>query len=679
MTDSKIQFRPYQKRDFDIINQYLDKGDSVMYQLPTGGGKSVVIAGTVEKHKTQRILFIAHRRELLFQMTKRLRDLKLKTGLIVGDIREEVDSNILIVSVQTLVRGQFDILLSQSWDIVIVDESHRFRTPSYDKVLDKMLEVNPKVKILGVTATPYRSDKLDFRKYIKQLVISDDIPTLIEGGFLAKSVTYSINIGDIDSEVIKNTDDYQIQSLSTYMRKPGYLQALVDLYKMRGEERQMLIFAVDKKHAQSILEVYQKNGYTKLGYIDADTHPDKREKILRDYEKKEVQIIVSIETMTEGVDLPDTGCIQCARPTESIVLYSQMNGRGMRLKSDGSNLIILDCAGNTQKHGTVTSPRHWSLDPNINPKLISKKNKVVGKRKDGTYTENIEELDYLELVEMSPEEYLVNISGNVEKAEGFNKEIEESIKKNTLTLAELILKKAKVTNFEPVIDKYDPDTVRFIECGENSKDTKYTIEIERRSYSGTIYEHQLIYSKPWRSRNDGAEDFKHLNFYITYLEIYKVVKFPEISKRIQEIKVENRELEKSKIDIGELNKKVLQFKHEQFFKELNFELGQSVEISFSKEESLSRNFRDLSGRFNRVVFDRPKLLSSHVVNFYRDTTITEKDIERGYYSKGQKAGDIYSSNMGSYNYMDRQKLLDVIYPLWESRVKQVQAIETLAI
>lgn len=648
MTHSKIKFRPYQERDFKALCSYLDKGESVMYQLPTGGGKSVIIAGAVEKDKQKRTLFIAHRRELLFQMTRRLRELGLQVGLIVGDIKEEVDSSILVISIQTLVRGQFG-LLDESWDRIIVDEAHRLRTPSYDKVLDKMLEVNPKLEILGVTATPYRADKLDFKKYINNMVVSDDVATLVQNGFLAKPVTYSINIGDVDAEVVKDSGDYQIQSLSTYMRKPKYLQALVDLYKQRGEERQMLIFAVDKKHALSIMEVYKANEYTKLGYIDAETQPSVREKILRDYEKRDVQIIISIETMTEGVDLPDTGCIQCARPTESIVLYSQMMGRGMRLKSDVPDLIILDCAGNTQKHGTVTSPRHWSLDPLINPKLISKKNKVVGKRADGTYTENVEELDYLELVEMTPEEYLINISGNVEKSEEFNREVDRQIGQTVLSLGELILKKAKVTDFIcGEVDKYELDKIYFIQK-DKPKGQGGTISIEIERINGQ-YQYRLQPSPASSYNFSEAKDFRYLDFYISYVEIYKAVLSPEILNRLKSLKTEVKELEDSKVDINDLFRKVQQFKREQFFKELNAELAHTMEFTFEKKIYLG-GFRDLWGYSNKVRFDRPKLLSNHVVEFFEN-----------------------DSSRGTYSYMDRTKLIEYIYPVWDTRVKAEQAV-----
>jgi superfamily II DNA or RNA helicase len=107
----QIQKREYQERDYKQIETLWSKGKQPMYQLPTGGGKSVVVSKVVESHHTENIIFIAHRRELLFQMVKRLRGMGYRVGLIVGDIKEEVDSNILVISIQTLVRGQFDTTL----------------------------------------------------------------------------------------------------------------------------------------------------------------------------------------------------------------------------------------------------------------------------------------------------------------------------------------------------------------------------------------------------------------------------------------------------------------------------------------------------------------------------------------------------------------------------------------
>lgn len=426
----KQEKRQYQGRDLADIIKHTDQGKNVMYQLPTGGGKSVVAADFVHHHHDKRIITLAHRRELILDMESRLSTDKITPSVFVGDIQKDNDSNILIGSVQTLSRSKrLETLLAEPFDYALVDEGHHLRTPTYDKILNHLREVNPNIIILALTATPWRSDKKDFREYIDTLITSETVDSLIAQGYLAKFRTFVTTIGDIDKEVEKNENDYNITSLSRYMRQDIYLQHLVDQYVAKGENRQGLIFAVDKLHLQVVKQKFIDNGLISIEDITAETPSAKRDKVLKDYREKKLKFIISIGTLTEGTDLPDTGCLIVARPTQSLVMFHQILGRGMRPKSDGSDLIILDCAGFTKAHGSVNSPRVWSLDPTSDPKQKTRRSKIVGKRADGTYSDDIKEIEEgdLEVVEMSPEEYIAHSSNAIEEAEKYNEKVDDEI------------------------------------------------------------------------------------------------------------------------------------------------------------------------------------------------------------------------------------------------------------
>jgi len=216
--------RPYQLRDYNNIVELWKTENSILYQCPTGGGKSLVIEHVILNFKKEKILILAHKRELVFQLKNRLEENGLKVGIILGNIEENLDSNIIVASIRTVTREKrIESILKKNFDKIIIDESHHIRTSSYENVLDKYFILNPKLKILGVTATPYRKDKKPLDKYFKNLICSDTIQQLQEQGYLAKYKVFYTPVPEIDKEVETSGNDYQIQSLGNYMMKPQLL------------------------------------------------------------------------------------------------------------------------------------------------------------------------------------------------------------------------------------------------------------------------------------------------------------------------------------------------------------------------------------------------------------------------------------------------------------------------
>lgn len=614
---SKIQYRDYQERDIkDIISSW-DKVHGIMYQLPTGGGKSVVSSAVIAKVQEggKKVLVIAHRRELIFQLKEHLQNRGLNPGVVISDIEENLDSNIIVGSIATLTRDKrIETILVEPFDYVVVDEAHRLRTPSYDKVLDHLKSLNPEVKLLGITATPYRTDKLDFRQYIDKLIVSDSPAELIEKGFLSTARTFTTSIGDIDKEVIQYSDDYQTASLSTYMMQEKYLNYLVSAYKKNGQERQMLVYAVNVKHAKAIVDIYRDSGYESIGYIDGETDPKERDGILESFLRGELQIIVSIGTLTEGVDLPNAGCIQIARPTQSLSLYLQMIGRGSRITEKYKDFIILDCGGCTQKFGTFTSKRKWSLNPDVKPNSPSKKNKVVGIKEDGTYTENPEELDHLELVELTPEQYLTKMKGSIDEAIVQNKILNEEMQGIALELGNQIL--------------VETELQKTMECKESVHSSRVSISFRFKdeNVNGSIEleiqdrYRNLTLSTPWLSKG-GRErnNFPHAQLYIAVGKIQEAI-LDKKYKVLFEDKINAiQSLSEEKIDIDELKISIQKFKEEHLLKEIEEMLRNGrTSFTFSRPMSLERISNRMYGYVTRIVFSRDKLLSYNEVKFYTD-------------------------------------------------------------
>ena len=657
-----VQLRPYQNRDFNDIEEAFKEVNGVLYQLPTGGGKSVIVSSIVHKHKEEPTIILAHKRRLITQMKEHLARVGITAGVMMGDIAENLDADILIASINTASRDKrMEVLLNRTnkFKRIIIDEAHRTRTPSYEKLLDPFLEADPTIKLLGVTATPYRVDKKGLDKYYQTLICSDDVATLQQQGYLAKYKVFYTPVGEIDKEVTKTESDYVVTALSTYMRNEKFLQYLVDSYKREAEGLQTIIFCVDKAHAKSVMEKYISSGYNKIAYIDSDTKEEERERIFKEYEEKTIQFIVCIETLTEGVDLPETGCIQLARPTKSLVLYLQMVGRGLRPKQDGSDLIILDCGGCTVEHGTPASPKHWSLNPEIHPNNPRKKNKIVGKRLDGTFTENKEEMEFLELVEMEPEDYLVNISGNIEEAEQTNKDIEKSAKDLLREFGNEVLKKIKVNDHKAFVFEseirfiYEKDIIAIQENKKKKEEnpdnywdkvryyfptlspaTNYTYS--RRNQKAQMVGVKLSYSNEngrWSDEqitdDERVQKMRCLSLQGKLAEHFMV---KENYKHLTEVFEEANSIIESKIDIEALKLTVEKFKDEQLMKRLAENLILSTEVILTESIHLSSFFPNAFPSYGygrrssysnyetkKLVFSKNKLLSTNEIEFFNES------------------------------------------------------------
>jgi len=619
------KFRPYQIKDFKAINDAFEKINSVLYQSPTGSGKSVILEGFVLKHRDKKILILVHKRELVFQLQAILKAQKLNVGVIIGNIQENLEADIIIASIRTVTLDKrIESILSKNFDTIIVDEAHHIRTSSYENVLDQYGLQNPNHHLLGLTATPYRKDKKPLNKYFQTLIVGETIENLQNQGYLSKYKVFYTPTPEIDEEVESSGNEYQIQSLSNYMRKPEMLQFLVDSYKKEGKDGQMIVFCVDKKHAKDIQNIYKQNGYTSIAHIDSDTDLEERKQILLRFEQNKLRIITCIETLTEGVNLPETKVIQLARPTKSLVLYLQMVGRGGRPKSDGSECIILDNAGCSLEHRLPNSPREWSLNPNINPSNPGKKHKVVGKRQDGTFTEDETEMAFLELVEMTPEEYVLNISGGIEKSEQFNQDINNKCWEMLNELNEWFILKTKISG---LVNKYHKEFSSYY-C------YKIMMRFENSDFEITKSNNKYLEISPsynMYSVRSNEEQSQKLKAQITMGKIAETLLNPKTITHINNVFDEVKELQSQIIDINDLKETKKKFEQEQFKIKLTHFLQLNKEIELPSPIRLGDYYRDEDNwytrnnkRYTKITFFKNKLNLTNDVTFTNDEDLDGK-------------------------------------------------------
>lgn len=606
-----MEKRSYQEEDKKIIREALESEGSMMYQLATGGGKSVVATMLAKEwdSENKRTLVIAHRERLISQMFNHFDRNGIKVGKIIANIEENLDANIIVASVWTIVHEKrFNQIIGNGFDCVIIDEAHRTASNTYEKILGRIRHNNPSAKILGLSATPERKDGKPLDTYFNYLHSSKDTRWLINNGFLSKYKVWHMPIGELKEQVERSGSDYKISELSKYMRTPERIKHAVESYRKHANGKSCLLYAVDRNHGKNLKEEFIKEGFENIEYIDAETPQKEREDILERYVETDNMLLISIETMTEGVDLPNTQCVQLERPTLSLTLYLQMVGRGLRPSENKDECLILDNAGCVHEHGMPDKEREWDLSKKIDRQKSDDETKIIGKKKDGSLTSDWEDIEDIELVEITREEYLGFVMENLEEAEKHNENL-----------------RRKKEDFEQ--EKYSKLIEILGECGCKEISANYgTVSM---SYKNVSLETDLkkdgfvLINRGWGNNriNHSKENFSQ------YIELCQ--KFLEKDKDNQslehynKIKDKIKSLKEEEVDLTELREKQKEIKREALFVKLDSHLseGQNVfKVLDEKRVFTSDLFSHLSWYDRRevktAIFVKDRVLNNNPISFF---------------------------------------------------------------
>jgi superfamily II DNA or RNA helicase len=553
----------YQSSDKARIEEALTLYRSVLYQLPTGGGKSIVLTSLISDYRTENIVVLAHRNELTTQLRNHLSSMGISTGISTGNVKENLDSNIFITSIQSASSPQgLERLLGRKIDKIIIDEARNSRSKSYDKVIEAIMEANPDCQLIGVDATPFRKDKKRLDKHFQTMVVSTEtVQSLTEKGFLqvCKTIVSPIDWDSLYEEVKEVAGDYQISSLSTYMRKPKYIEYVLGQYKTHGENRQAIVFAVDIQHSKDLYDAFENGGYKGLvDRIDSTMSYTQIQASFEKFRKGLIKLLINVEMITEGVDLPIAGCIIGARPTKSLTLYMQILGRGMRPDGIHDYFIFLDCCGWTEEYGVISAPKSWSLNPNINPNSGRTGNRLFGKNEKGDLIEDLTEY-FGEIVEMTPEECLKHFVGNEEQALETNNQIDEKIAQQVLKAKDIIIKHKSTENFAFTMDMENHKSVNFTFTHLSEDKSKYSYRRNAVSVKFNVDRNGAISA---RISSDGGdyEQKKKDAYYETMMFCgtlaERFIKKDEIiAFQLNEIIGVIADLQKSKTDMDEFRKR----------------------------------------------------------------------------------------------------------------------------
>jgi len=371
--NTDMQLRPYQIDLKNKIYRAWKEHRAVMATLATGGGKTILFSAIAKDcvDRNGKVLVMAHREELITQAANKLRGLGLDVGIIKAGYSYEPWKKIQVASVQTIIRRDINI----KFTLCIVDEAHHDQSDnSYGTIRKRLVEMNPDMFTLGVTATPIRLNGAGFKDIYETLIKGITVKQLIERGYLSppKYLTFPyINLGKIK----KTGGDFNLKELSESYQDKIPADFLVKDYLTHAKGLQTIVFAIDVAHSQEIKRAYSTAGI-KIAHIDGKTPDIERQKIIKDFAEKKINVVTNVGIFTEGYDCPGIEAVQLARPTESLSLYMQMSGRGLRTADGKENCLILDRANCIITHGLLEADREWELGKDSGTK---KNTKVVAK------------------------------------------------------------------------------------------------------------------------------------------------------------------------------------------------------------------------------------------------------------------------------------------------------------
>ena len=353
----------YQEKDLNKIFEYLEEESddfNLLYQLPTGGGKTVVFSEIIRRYIEQtnkKVVILTHRIELCKQTSKMLNGFGVRNKIINSKVKElpdQDDYQCFVAMVETLNNRLSDDKLEVSnVGLVIIDEAH------YNS-FTKLFKYFEKSFILGVTATPLSSNiKLPMKDNYQELIVGESIPALINKGFLARANTFSYDVGLTSLQVGIN-GDYTVKSSEDLYTNFSMQEKLMQAYEERCKGKKTLIFNNGINTSWYVYQTFKDAGY-EVRHLD-NTHSKKeRKEILRWFREKPDAILTSVSILTTGFDEPSVENIILNRATKSLTLYYQMIGRGSRKIPNKDEFNVIDLGNNAARFGLWDAPVDWHL------------------------------------------------------------------------------------------------------------------------------------------------------------------------------------------------------------------------------------------------------------------------------------------------------------------------------
>lgn len=357
-----MKLRPYQESAITEYEQMLAMGiRAPLMVAPTGAGKTIIAASIIDRARQagENVLFLAPRRELIHQTTKKLKAIGVPHGVVLAGFKhmQRLYEGVQVASVDTLISRMIrsQRMTLPTFHRLIIDEAHVGVTDARERLFNLW----PDATLLGLTATPCRSDGKALGRIYDELIEVASVAELVRGGYLVDADYYSVSEPDL-RKVRTTAGDYNRADLNRTMNKPKLVGDIVQHWLEHAHDRRTVVFASSIDHSAALAVQFQLMGVA-AEHVDANTPTAERERIFERFQSGSTQVLTNCTLASIGFDLPELDCVVFARPTKSLGLYIQMLGRGLRTAPGKEKCLVLDHAGNVQRHGFATEPRYWTL------------------------------------------------------------------------------------------------------------------------------------------------------------------------------------------------------------------------------------------------------------------------------------------------------------------------------
>lgn len=355
---------------------------STLLVMATGTGKTIVMGETAAHWPSGRVMMLAHREELIYQGAQKIGGMCNETcGIEMADLHVAESSTarprVVMASVQSLNsqrggRYRFEKFDPMSFGLLMVDEAHHSTAPTYRRVIE-WFSKNKNLRVLGVTATPDRTDEEALGQLFDSVAYEYHILDAINDGYLVPIEQQFVHVEGLDlSNCNADKRDLKDGDVARVMQQEGLLHKVVDPVIQLSGDTTTLVFAASVDHAHRMAEIFNRHKPGSAFAIDGTTDPDVRREQLKAYSRGEFQYLVNMGVFLEGFDEPRIGCVAMARPTKSRALYAQVAGRGTRPlpgvvegiespdlrkqligQSTKPSMLMLDFVGNSGRHKLV--------------------------------------------------------------------------------------------------------------------------------------------------------------------------------------------------------------------------------------------------------------------------------------------------------------------------------------
>lgn len=360
--------RDYQQRALDELFAWFEKnkGNPLMV-LPTAAGKSLIIAMICQYVESNwpgtRVIMLTHVKELIEQNFDKLKRYwpEADAGIYSAGIgRRDLSNQIIFAGIQSIADKAHLVGFA---DLVLIDEAHTVNPKQmgrYRSFLDDLQKINPHVTVIGLTATPYRMDSgylWEGNDAVFTGVAAEvGVIELLEKGYLSPIISKATGIApDLDGARTR-LGDYVTADLEKFIDEQSLIEKAVEDAIARSQDRKKWIFfTVSVNHAVKVADMLNERGYP-ANVIHGETPKKDRKRILADYHDGKYRALANCNVLSTGFDEPAIDMIAMLRPTQSTSLYVQQVGRGMRLANGKTNCLLLDYAGNVERHGCIDDP-----------------------------------------------------------------------------------------------------------------------------------------------------------------------------------------------------------------------------------------------------------------------------------------------------------------------------------